>query len=245
MIKYIKLNIIYYLKKLINIIILKIMDQMGKSTKNELKIIVVGSSGTGKTSFVNKWVKDTFDESYKATIVSEFSYKIYDYKDKSYKIQLWDLAGMDQNICITKIFSKDSHGCIVLSDITDEKTLNECIKWKNTVDETTKFLDGTILPSILIRNKIDLLENEDNNDDEAQMKEFCEAHKFLRYFKTSAKTGTNIEEAMNFLISTIIDKIDNLVKSGKNPFEKDRESLVLDNNKHKENNKENNAGGCC
>ena len=221
------------------------MDQVGKSSKNELKIIVVGNSGTGKTSFVNKWIKDTFDENYKATIVSEFSYKIIDYKDKSYKIQLWDLAGMDQNICITKIFSKDSHGCIVLSDITDQKTLNECIKWKNSVDETTKFMDGTNIPSILIRNKVDLLENDDNNDDEEQMKEFCEKNSFLRCFKTSAKMGTNIEEAMNFLISTIIDKMEKLVQSGSNPFEKDRKSLVLDNSKHKENSKENNSMGCC
>ena len=132
------------------------MDQMSKTTKNDIKIIVVGNSGTGKTSFVNKWIKDTFDESYKATIVSEFSFKVIDYKDKSYKIQLWDLAGMDQNICITKIFSKDSHGCIVVSDITNEKTLPECVKWKNTVDETTKFIDDSNIPAILIRNKVDL-----------------------------------------------------------------------------------------
>ena len=220
------------------------MDQMNKNTKNELKIIVVGNSGTGKTSFVNKWIKDTFDETYKATIVSEFSYKIVDYKDKSYKIQLWDLAGMDQNICITKIFSKDSHGCIVVSDITDEKTLTECVKWKNTVDETTKFLDGTNIPSILIRNKVDLLENENNNDEEDKMKEFCEKNQFLRCFITSAKTGTNIEEAMNFLISTIIDKMEKINTSGSNPFEKDRKSLVLQSSKHKDNNKENNQG-CC
>ena len=221
------------------------MDQMGKSINNELKIIVVGNSGTGKTSFVNKWIKGTFDENYKATIVSEFSYKIFDYKDKSYKIQLWDLAGMDQNICITKIFSKDSHGCIVVSDINDKSTLDISIKWKNTVDETARFLDGTNIPSILIRNKIDLLENEDNNDDEEQMKEFCEKNKFLRCFKTSAKTGTNIDEAMNFLISTIIDKMEALVQSGNNPFEKDRKSLVLQSSKHSENNKENNGMGCC
>ena len=220
------------------------MDQMNKNTKNELKIIVVGNSGTGKTSFVNKWIKDTFDETYKATIVSEFSYKIVDYKDKSYKIQLWDLAGMDQNICITKIFSKDSHGCIVVSDITDEKTLTECVKWKNTVDETTKFLDGTNIPSILIRNKVDLLENENNNNEEDKMKEFCEKNQFLRCFITSAKTGTNIEEAMNFLISTIIDKMEKITTSGSNPFEKDRKSLVLQSSKHKDNNKENNQG-CC
>ena len=221
------------------------MDQMGKNTKNELKIIVVGNSGTGKTSFVNKWIKDTFDENYKATIVSEFSYKIYDYKDKSYKIQLWDLAGMDQNICITKIFSKDSHGCIVLSDITDPKTLEECVKWKNTVDETTKFLDQTNLPSILIRNKVDLLENDDNNDDEEKIKEFCDSHSFLRCFKTSAKTGTNIDEAMNFLIGHIIDKLEKIAESGANPFEKDRKSLVLQSKNHSENSKENNAMGCC
>ena len=221
------------------------MDQVGKSTNNELKIIVVGNSGTGKTSFVNKWIKGTFDENYKATIVSEFSYKIFDYKDKSYKIQLWDLAGMDQNICITKIFSKDSHGCIVLSDITDKSTLDKSIRWKNTVDETARFLDGTNIPSILIRNKIDLLENEDNNDDEEQMKEFCEKNKFLKCFKTSAKTGTNIDEAMNFLISNIIDKMEALVQSGTNPFEKDRKSMVLQSAKHSENNKENNGMGCC
>ena len=222
------------------------MDQMSKSTKNDIKIIVVGNSGTGKTSFVNKWIKDSFDETYKATIVSEFSYKIVDYKDKSYKIQLWDLAGMDQNICITKIFSKDSHGCIVLSDITDEKTLTECVKWKNTVDETTKFLDGTNIPSILIRNKVDLLEeNNENEDDEDMIKDFCEKNNFLKCFKTSAKTGTNIEEAMMFLIGNIVDKLEKISLSGNNPFEK-RESLVLDNNKHKESNKENNNNnGCC
>ena len=213
------------------------MDQMSKTTKNDIKIIVVGNSGTGKTSFVNKWIKDTFDESYKATIVSEFSFKVIDYKDKSYKIQLWDLAGMDQNICITKIFSKDSHGCIVVSDITNEKTLPECVKWKNTVDETTKFIDDSNIPAILI--------NDNDNDDENMIKEFCEKNKFLRCFKTSAKTGTNIEEAMNFLISNIIDRMDKIAQSGSNPFEKQRESLVLQKSKNSDNNKDNNMNGCC
>ena len=168
-----------------------------------------------------------------------------EYKEKSYKIQLWDLAGMDQNICITKIFSKDSHGCIVVSDITNEKTLTECVKWKNTVDETTKFLDGTNIPSILLRNKVDLLEEKDNNDDEDMIKDFCEKNKFLRCFKTSAKTGTNIEEAMNFLIGNIVDKMEKISESGTNPFEKDRRSLVLQSKKHTENSKDNNNAGCC
>jgi small GTP-binding protein len=64
-----------------------------KNFRNDLKIIVIGNAGTGKTSFVNKWTKNTFNETYKATIVSEFGYKIYEYKGKVYKIQIWDLAG--------------------------------------------------------------------------------------------------------------------------------------------------------
>ena len=77
------------------------------------------------------------------------------------------------------------------------------------------------------------------------IKDFCEKNKFLRCFKTSAKTGTNIEEAMNFLISNIIDKMEKIASTGTNPFEKDRKSLVLQSSKHNENNKENNSGGCC
>lgn len=64
-----------------------------KNFRNDLKIIVVGNSGTGKTSFVNKWTKNTFSDHYKATIVSEFGYKIFELNGKFYRIQLWDLAG--------------------------------------------------------------------------------------------------------------------------------------------------------
>lgn len=62
---------------------------------NDLKIIVVGNAGTGKTSFVNRWTRNTFSETYKATIMSEFGYKIFNHKGKTFKIQLWDLAGND------------------------------------------------------------------------------------------------------------------------------------------------------
>ena len=48
------------------------------SFRSDLKIIVIGTSGTGKTSFVNKWTKNIFNEAYKATIVSEFGFKIFD-----------------------------------------------------------------------------------------------------------------------------------------------------------------------
>ena len=95
------------------------------SIRSDLKIIVIGPSGTGKTSYVNKWTKNIFNDKYKATIVSEFGYKIFEHEGKLYRIQLWDLGGQDKNSTITKIFAKDSHGCIIVSDTTNQDSLLE------------------------------------------------------------------------------------------------------------------------
>lgn len=216
-----------------------------KNTKNELKIIVIGNSNTGKTSFVNKWTKGTFTDFYKATIVSEFSYKIFQYKEKFYKIELWDLAGQDQNICITKIFSKNAQGSIVLCDITNKDSLTDTLKWKQSVDESTRFVDGGLLPSVLVQNKIDLVEEDVVKDDE-EIKKFAEENKFVNFFRTSAKMGIGIDECMEFLITHIIDKIEKCTQEGNaNPLEKDRKSLVLEHKKINEGNKGNTGVGCC
>ena len=100
-------------------------DEESNVPTTDLKIIVIGKSGTGKTSFVNKWTKNEFSEAYKATIVSEYSYKIIDYGKRFYRIQLWDLAGQDRTAKITKAFAKGSHGCVVLCDATNIDTRQE------------------------------------------------------------------------------------------------------------------------
>ena len=96
-----------------------------ESIRSDLKIIVIGKSGTGKTSYVNKWTKNVFFEEYKPTIVSEFGFKVFEHEGKLYRIQLWDLAGQDKNSTVTKIFAKDSQGCVVLSDATNSQSLEE------------------------------------------------------------------------------------------------------------------------
>ena len=216
-----------------------------KEIKSELKIIVIGNSNTGKTSFVNKWTKGTFSDLYKATIVSEFSYKVFQYKDKYYRIQLWDLAGQDKNTHITKIFSKNSHGCLVLCDISNKETLNDTLKWKESVDESTRFIDGDILPSVLVQNKIDLVDEETLKDEE-EIKKFAEDNKFIGYFRTSVKMGVGVDECMEFLITNILERIEKCSPEGKNPLEQDRKNLVLEHKKVNELNNENSKrGGCC
>ena len=217
----------------------------GKEITNELKIIVIGNSNTGKTSFVNKWTKGTFTDNYKATVVSEFSFKVFQFKDKYYRIQLWDLAGQDKNTHITKIFSKDSNGCLVLCDITNKETLNDTLKWKESVDESARFIDGEIIPSVLVQNKIDLVDEESLKDEE-EIKKFAEDNKYIGYFRTSVKMGIGVDECMEFLITNILERIEKCSKEGKNPLEKDRQNLVLEHKKIiEQNNSNKKMGGCC
>ena len=98
---------------------------MSNSISTDIKIIVIGKSGSGKTSFVNKWIKNEFTEDYKATIVSEYGFKIYEHDGKFYRIQLLDIAGQDKNAKLTKTFAKDAHGAIVMCDATNQSSREE------------------------------------------------------------------------------------------------------------------------
>jgi small GTP-binding protein len=208
----------------------------------DLKIIIIGKSGAGKTSFVNKWIKNTFDETYKSTIVSEYSSKIIKYADKIYHINLWDIAGQDNNAIITRTFSKNAHGCITMADATEPISLQETIKWKKELDDSEKFPDLGKIPNILIENKVDLIEGNDANDN-SKLEEFAKENGFDGCFKTSAKTGLNINETINKLMSIIVTRL-NSVAEKENDM--NRKSLQVDPENHSEKDKyRTQQAGCC
>ena len=208
---------------------------MNQNIRTDLKLLVVGPAYVGKTSFTNRWTKDVFKDNYKQTVVSEFGFKIYESKGKLYRIQLWDLAGQDQSLTLTKIYAKDSHGCVIISDSTNLKSLETCLEWKNCVTEAVKFIDGGTLPCILVQNKIDLIENrEDFVKIEEETKNKSEDNYFEKYFMTSVKQNVNVEEAMNFLIDNIINRLEEYAKSGNIIFneQKQRNTIVIEYEKN-------------
>lgn len=179
---------------------------MYKTTKADIKIIIIGNCDTGKTSFCQLWVKQEFSEKYKATIMTDFNFKIYEYKGNLYKIQIWDIAGQDRSIQTTKVLTKNAHGCIIFCDITQKKTLEETKKWKAVVDENALFIDDTPLPCILVQNKIDLVSEKDIIND-SDFQKFSERNNFLNCFRTSVKLNIGVDNVMNFLLEYIINKL--------------------------------------
>mgnify|MGYP002626468236 FL=1 len=218
---------------------------MSQSIRSDLKIIVIGCSGTGKTSFVQRWIRGEFEKVYKPTIVTEFQYKVYECRGQSYRILLWDIGGQDKTPAMAKIFTRDSHGCIVVSDITKKESLEETMKWKKVVNDESAFIDGDKLPFIFIQNKVDLIKDDQDylNQIINETKKIAEDNQFLGYYLTSVKENVNVEEPIKFLIENIIDRLEKYYSENNNNYteSKGRKTYTLE--KNDKNNKKD--GGCC
>ena len=115
------------------------------------------------------------------------------------------------------------------------------------MDEVTTFIDGGSLPCLLVENKADLLEGGEQENYE-ELKEFAKEGEFCGFFRTSAKTGLNINESMEYLIKNIIKRFED---AKQNP----NEAIIEGNNKGGNNKKLNrekhnskaqkDKGGCC
>ena len=126
--------------------------------------------------------------------------------------------------------------------IINKNIIYSTINWKIAVDDTERFLDGSKLPCLLIENKADLME-ENKIDEMEELKNFSNDNEFINCFRTSAKTGLNINEAMSYLIEYIIKKLKNISEKD---IANDRKSIVLEPEKHTNNDKyRHKKSGCC
>ena len=177
-----------------------------KKKNKDLKIIIVGDSGTGKTSFVNKYILNKFDESYQATIATQFNFKVIEIGEVTYRIQFWDLAGQDRNPGTTKLFTKDSHGIVFCCEVNSQESRNNIIKWKDSIEQN---LNLETVQMIIVENKCDLLgeEESDYNKDIDELKNFTEENHINKCFRVSALNGYGINESMNYLVNEIANFI--------------------------------------
>ena len=121
------------------------------------------------------------------------------------------------------------------------------LKWKKSVDDGVAFYDDSNIPSVLVQNKVDLLPpDEQDNIDELQ--KFSDENGFNGCFRTSAKTGKNIAESMEFLIQEIIKRLEEIYSKGRDSSKPDRQSVTLNpdnHNKEADKKRKKESGGCC
>ncbi len=64
-----------------------------RSSNMNLKIIVLGDSGVGKTCLINRYVSGFYADSFTATLGVDFKIKNIETENGGINLQIWDTAG--------------------------------------------------------------------------------------------------------------------------------------------------------
>ena len=196
------------------------------------KIILLGDSLVGKTSFVNRFVSNKF-EKYQCTInIQNYKKQIKIDKSTLVNLTIWDTAGQEKFRSLTKQYYQDAQGAIIMFDITDKNSFLKVESWINEIFE----YGAKNCSIILIGNKTDL--NHQRVIDFNEGNKLAEKYHIL-FCEVSAKLGSNINQAFEQLSSIIINK---QIKEGNFNYDGNNENNIdlIDDDFHIQNKKK-----CC
>ena len=91
------------------------------------KVVLLGESGVGKTSIIQRYICNVFNPENPSTGGANFTSKIVNFEEENQKIkfEIWDTAGQEKFRSLAKVFYKNSCICILVYDITKKKTFEE------------------------------------------------------------------------------------------------------------------------
>ena len=162
------------------------------------KILVIGDYEVGKTSLITRFSQDIFSEDNFLTIAIDFKTKIIEIDNKLIKVALWDpCSGSERFLQPLNSHYRGSHGIVINYDITDKQKFINLRKWIDKIILQAP-IDTRIM---LVGNKCDLSNERKVTEEEGKKL----ADEFgLLFFETSAKTGYNVNFAIETLIADII-----------------------------------------
>ncbi|OHT00475.1 Ras family protein [Tritrichomonas foetus] len=167
---------------------------------NCYKIVVVGSSGVGKTAIVQRLIDNTFSIENQSTVGVEFKSFNVDVDGKNCKLSIWDTAGQERFRSVSKAYFRNAVGAILCFALDDPDSFQDLNGWLNDLHS----LAAPNAAILLVGNKSDLTENRCITENDGL--EFSKRYN-IQYIETSAKDGTNIIDSFIRLTRTIIDKV--------------------------------------
>ncbi|KAG9318612.1 P-loop containing nucleoside triphosphate hydrolase protein [Chiua virens] len=167
------------------------------------KIVLLGDQSVGKTSLITRsapdvnlshlliwstrrFMYDTFDNTYQATIGIDFLSKTMYLEDRTVRLQLWDTAGQERFRSLIPSYIRDSSVAIVVYDITNRQSYISTSKWIDDVRSER----GNDVIIVLVGNKADLSEKRQVTVEEATQKA---TQMNIMFMETSAKAGHNVK----------------------------------------------------
>ena len=153
----------------------------------KFKLVFLGEQSVGKTSIITRFMYDTFDNTYQATIGIDFLSKTMYLEDRTVRLQLWDTAGQERFRSLIPSYIRDSSVAIVVYDITNDASFKQVPKWI----EDVRAERGTDVIIMLVGNKTDLSDKREVSTEEGEKK----ANEMgVMFIETSAKAGYNVKQ---------------------------------------------------
>ncbi|ORY43362.1 ras-domain-containing protein [Rhizoclosmatium globosum] len=152
----------------------------------KFKLVFLGEQSVGKTSLITRFMYDTFDNTYQATIGIDFLSKTMYLEDRTVRLQLWDTAGQERFRSLIPSYIRDSSVAVVVYDITNRASFQNTNKW---IDDVRSERGGDVI-IVLVGNKTDLSDKRQVSAEEGE-KKAKEAN--VLFIETSAKAGYNVK----------------------------------------------------
>ena len=96
-----------------------------------LKFILIGDSSVGKSNIFSVYRDGTFSEKLQPSIGVEFIAKNITINDTIFRIQVWDTAGQENFVSMTKVYYRNSSVAFIIYDITEKESFHHIEFWLN------------------------------------------------------------------------------------------------------------------
>uniref|UniRef100_A0A674D462 small monomeric GTPase n=1 Tax=Salmo trutta TaxID=8032 RepID=A0A674D462_SALTR len=116
------------------------------------KLLIIGNSSVGKTSFLFRYADDSFTSAFVSTVGIDFKVKTVFRNEKRIKLQIWDTAGQERYRTITTAYYRGAMGFLLMYDITNQDSFNAVQDWATQI-KTYSWDNAQV---ILVGNKCEL-----------------------------------------------------------------------------------------
>ena len=162
------------------------------------KYILIGDTEVGKSALQLSFVEGTYGRT-EMTLGVEFSCKNCKIRNKDVRIEIWDTAGQEAYLSVTRTYYRNAHCCVLCFDITRRESFDNVGHW---LDEAKRNTGNDDLVVMLVGTKSDLESQRQVSRADA---EAYAAAQGLKYEECTAKDGSMVEAVFTRASETVMD----------------------------------------
>lgn len=166
----------------------------------QIKILMIGDSGVGKTSMLIRFANDKYSQTFISTIGIDFKIKNIQINDKMIKLQIWDTADQERFRTITTSYFRSAQGIVLVYDVTDKQSFASIKHWLYQI----QLHSDSNVNKILVGNKCDNIDERVVSYDEGML---LAKENNIDFFECSAKSDININKIYTTLTEQVVTRL--------------------------------------